>query len=249
MIIIGITGPIGHGKTTVADSFASLEPTLCHFESSSIISEVGNAMHKVLQAIPNASDLASINNWIQNLPDILEQTVHIPASFDQLKLTEQGFKDYPIEYQKLILHIQNLKRSPDLAKQEITPQNKDHYRPFLQWLGGYLPERIDPGIWYKELVRRIHDSAQKGCEFCIVGGLRYTVDAELLRAEGAKIIKIYRPGYLQNDMLDPTERERENIQVDATILSTGTLDDLKRCTEVVWRDIKAGNLQAEYRTA
>lgn len=249
MIIVGITGPIGHGKTTVADTLAELEPTLCHFESSNIIAEVANAMHATLTEVPDPSDLTSLNDWIAKLPAILFQTVHVHTTYEDIMLTEQAFKDHPIDYQKLILHVENLQREPSLLRQQITPENKNYYRPFLQWLGGYLPQKIDPGMWYREVVRRVHGSELQGCKFCIVGGLRYPIDANILRETGAKIIKIYRPGHLQNDMLDPTERERENIQVDSTILSTGTVEDLKRCTKQVWQDIKSNNLQHEYRTA
>jgi len=249
MIIVGITGPISHGKTTVADTLAELEPALCHFESSFIISEVANAMHATLQSAPDPYDIDALNTWLQQLPAILEQTVHVQTTFDTIKLTEQAFKDHPVDYQKLILHVENLRRDPKLMQQAIDPENKNYYRPFLQWLGGYLSQKVDPGIWYTEVVRRVHAAEQRGCQFCIVGGLRYPTDATILRGVGAKIIKIYRPGHLQNDMLDPTERERENIQVDATILSTGTLDDLKKCVAVVYHDLQNDQLKTEYQTA
>ena len=34
MILLGLTGPIGHGKTTFADALAKIEPTTVHLETS-----------------------------------------------------------------------------------------------------------------------------------------------------------------------------------------------------------------------
>jgi dephospho-CoA kinase len=51
MIILGMTGPIGHGKTTFADALSDLVPSTVHFESSLIIAEVANDMHAAFRVI------------------------------------------------------------------------------------------------------------------------------------------------------------------------------------------------------
>jgi hypothetical protein len=84
---------------------------------------------------------------------------------------------------------------------------------------------------------------------CLVGGLRYPTDAAILRGAGAIIVKVYRPGHLQSDMLDPTERERQNIQVDCTIMSNGSVADVKEFARRFYADLQAGKLQHIYRTA
>ena len=84
---------------------------------------------------------------------------------------------------------------------------------------------------------------------CIVGGLRFPNDAQLLKQAGAIIIKVYRPAHLQYDVLDPTERERYNITVDCTVVSNGTVDDIKRCAQKVLGDISANHLQPLYYAA
>lgn len=244
-----MTGPISHGKSTFASALHDLEPKTVHLEFSIVVARVANALHAVLTEIPDPYDVDQLNNWLKSLPSILLETVHARSTFDQLKLDPIQIEQHPIEYQKLIMHVENLRHEPELARQAITLENKEKYRPFLQWLGGYLVQKVDSGIWHREVVRLIYDSQAAGAELCIVGGLRYPDDAVALRNVGGIIIKVYRPGHLQNDMLDPTERERDNIPVDCTIMSNGTVDDVKRSAEKVLADIKSGHLQGLYQTA
>lgn len=204
-------------------------------------------MHAALTDIPNPGDTDSLNVWLQALPDVLKQTVGATCTFDQIKLVKETVAAHPVDYQKLILHTENLRRTPQLAKQPITAENKDTYRPFLQWLGGYMVQKIDPGIWWYEILRRIQASADNGCRLCIVGGLRFPTDATILRTAGAKIVKVYRPGHLQNDMLDPTERERDKIQVDCTIVSKGTVENVKATAAKFLQDLRQNQLQETYQ--
>ncbi len=249
MLVIGMTGPISHGKTTFASALTELEPLTIHIESSLVIAQVANAMHVVLNKVPDPYDINSLNDWLKYLPQILETTVHVKVSFDKLILDQQQIEQHPIEYQKLIMHVENLRRDPKLARQAITIENKENYRPFLQWLGGYLVQKVDAGIWYNQIVRLVKDAASTGCKLCIVGGLRFPADAAILRNAGGLVIKVYRPGHLQNDMLDPTERERDNIPVDSTVISNGTLEDVKRCATIFLNDLKSGQLKLIYQTA
>ncbi len=249
MIILGVTGPIGHGKTTFAEALTELEPTTVHFESSLIIAEVGNALHAALTDRPDPYNVERLNNWLQALPAILLEVTHVRCTFDQIKLDQRAMEKHPIEFQKLILHAENLQRKPELMQQQITKITKESYRPFLQWLGGYLVQHIDSGIWYNEIVRRIRQANATGAKLCIVGGLRYPADAAILRGAGALIIKVYRLGHLQSDLMDPTERERQNIQVDCTIMSNGSLADVKKFAPLFYADLQTNKLQSTYHTA
>jgi len=249
MIILGMTGPIGHGKSTFAKAVKELEPSSVHFESSMVVAEVANALHANLQQLPERDDIDSINRWLRSLPSILLETVHARCTFDQIELTIDAIERHPIEYEKLLLHIENLHRNPSLASQTITIENKESYRPLLQWLGGYLVKKIDPGIWYKEIVRRIYEVQDKGYKVCLIGGIRFPTDADYVRQVGGTIIKVYRPGHLQYDLLDPTERERDNVTADTTIVSNGTIADMTICARTVLDDIANNRLQTTYYTA
>lgn len=242
-----MTGPIGHGKTTLANALAKLEPNTVHLETSMVIIEVANALQESLKKPFDPYDVDALNEWLKALPDVLERTLHIECSFEQIKLDPIAVTQHPVEYQKLILHAENVRRDFRLARQKINLDNKEAYRPLLQWLGGYLVGRVDSGIWYNELVKRIKQVERAGCQLCIVGGLRFPTDGATLREEGAFIVKVYRPGHLQNDMLDPTERERENIIVDSTIMSNGTIEDVSVFAEQFLSDLRSGDIQTLYQ--
>lgn len=249
MVILGITGPISHGKTSFAEYLTKLEPSALHFEAGMVVAEVANAMQKALTDIPDAYNVNSLNNWLHCLPSILAEILHVECTFKDIELNQAIIEQHPIEYQKLILHIENLSRTPELLKQEITYENKEQYRPLLQWIGGYLVQKIDPGIWYNEIIRRIHASAKAGANLCVVGGLRFPNDAAIIRANGGIIIELYRPGHLHSDSLDPTERERQNIKADCTILNNGSLADLELFASVFLADLHNKQLDKTYRTA
>jgi len=246
MIIIGMTGPIGHGKSTFAKEAMLIEPSSKRLESSMIIAEVANALHDSTTVIPEKDDIDAINVWLRPLPSILLEVVHAKCSFDQIKLSLPEIESHPVDYEKLSLHLENLSRNKALLTQDITQENKEAYRPILQWLGGYLVNKVDPSIWYKEVVRRVYEIANEGKKLCLIGGLRFPADAQYVRSAGGKIIKVYRPGHLQYDTLDPTEREREDIVPDSTIVSDGTIEDIKKCAVQVLKDIGEGNLKKTY---
>ncbi len=109
-----------------------------------------------------------------------------------------------------------------------------------------MVHKVDRSIWYDEVIKRTADAAKKGFQICLVGGLRFPSDGDAIRKAGGCVIKIYRPGFLSNDLLDPTERERETIQKDSLIISNGGIDDVERCAKKILDDITSGRLQAQY---
>lgn len=249
MIILGFTGPIGHGKSTFSAALHKLEPSHVHLESSMIIAEVADALHASLEQVPDRDDIESINNWLKAMPAILLQKIHVKCTFEQLKLDPDRVIRHPIEYEKLFLHIDNLAHNPELLRQKVTLENKEQYRPILQWLGGYLVRSIEPGVWYKEIVRRAKEYMQQGVKLCTVGGLRYPNDATILRQINATIVKVYRPGHLQYDALDPTERERDNIDADVTVVSDAGINEVSSCAKIFLEDLKSNQLKKTYYTS
>ncbi len=246
MIIIGMTGPIGHGKSTFAKALMQIEPSSQRIESSMVIGEVANNLHASSKTPPDRDDIDAINVWLRPLPSILLETVHAHCTYEQIKIDAEDAKAHPIDYEKLFLHLENLARKPELSRQNINHDNKEEYRPILQWLGGYLVDKVDPDIWYKEIINRARNLNTRGVGLCIIGGLRYPSDAERVKEAGGKIIKVYRPGHLQYDMQDPTERERDNVTSDATVVSNGGIDDVKNVASQVLTDLRSNQLKKIY---
>ena len=247
-MIIGITGPIGHGKTTLANALETIEPSTKHFESSTLISHVIDRLHQELADKPTPSSIDSINDWLATLPDILEDIVHVRPEFSAIKVTKDEVFASPVEYDKLFAHLVSLKNNPGLAKQEITAQNKFEYRPFLQWIGGYLIARVSKGIWYDELIRQAQTAMAEGTKLCVMGGVRYPAEVDIIHAAKGTVIKIVRPDLKEIDITDPTERERNNIQPDTTVINDGSLEELQECAERILSDMKRMKLKPTYHS-
>lgn len=247
MLLVGVTGPIGHGKSTLAEFLARQETASVHTESSTIVAEVADRLNKFfVWESPVQSDLNSVNRWLAHLPPIAASVTHHTIPKSKVKLTHAQIESSPADYDKLWEYIQSAHRTPSLLTEHITANNKILYRSFLQWLGGYLVKHVDVGIWYNELVYRAKMAELNGCNLYIVGGLRFPSDADILRAAGGKILRINRPGSAEEDIHDPTERERGSIAADSTIINNGTLENLLHCAAQVYQDIFNGRLQPGY---
>jgi hypothetical protein len=156
-------------------------------------------------------------------------------------------------------HSVRLTQNPELAEQAITAENKDHYRPILQWLGGYAVKKVSPTVWYDEIVRRIQAAQHGGAELSVVGGVRFPADAEVLRTTGATIVDILRPDVPAADihkqsahyigstnLTDPTERYRSRITYDTRILNNGTVEDLQALAPTFLNDLRSDNVRSLY---
>jgi len=249
MVIIGITGGIGHGKSTMAEAFGRVEPRSRHLESFTVIAEIVNAWHRQTRAVPNPHKLDQVNYWVQLLPNILAQTVHEQVNPASLQFSLKDVAAQPEFYEKLFTHLQTLQKRPDLLTGQLSEINKAEYRPILQWLGGYLVARIDSGIWYKEVMRRAAQAATEGVQLCTIGGLRYPSDAAIVRAGGGYILLIHRPLMNEQDLTDPTERDRYKIQPDITVVNDAGIPELVTCAQSIYTDIKLGKLQVRYVTS
>lgn len=246
MIIFGITGAIGHGKSTLAEAFGKVEPNSKHFESFTVIADVIDAWHAQTTKIPNPHDLTEVNNWLTLLPPILSQYVHVNVDASRLVFTMNDIMANPDRYEKLFVHIQNIQKNPGLLNSHVTDLNKEFYRPLLQWLGGYLVAKVDSGVWYNEIMRQVQQAKAAGIVLSTIGGVRYPKDAEIVRLGGGQIVLIRRPLIGEQDMSDPTERERTHIKPEITILNDAGLAELVQVAQRIYADVKLGRVQSQY---
>lgn len=249
MIIVGITGAIGHGKTTLADYLGQEVGSYQHYESSQIIVEVANALRRSGPLHPAVTDMEGINNWLTSLTSVLNICVHLSPPLESFALTTKRLNDHPEHYEKLFAYLSLMESSPELQTVEITADNKATFRPFLQWLGGYLVKTVSPGIWYEEIMRRIRMNAERGMQLATIGGLRFPQDAEIIRNNGGFILEIKRPGSTNLDLDDITERERKLIAVDAVVSNDSNLADLQQVAHRIYHDLKHRDLRPSYQAS
>jgi hypothetical protein len=244
MKLVGITGGIGHGKSTLAADLAACSPKSQHYESSGIIIEVINAWRAANPPFPADSGIEQINRWLLTLPMALKSVVHTTASQPDLRLTTERLNSYPEHYSKLLDYLLLARDNKQLQKEQITAENKRDHRALLQWLGGYLPKMIDEGIWFDEIIRRVGDL--KDIQLATVGGVRYVADAERVKRAGGVIVEVNRSAHDEQDRVDVTERERAMLKPDTRVLNSASLAALQFCARRLYDDLQNGQLQPQY---
>lgn len=244
--MVGLTGGIGHGKTTFADLLSAQARASTHFETWELVAEVAMALCNENVELPNSSDIDAINQWLFAMPEIVALHAHATLDFNDIRLTPERLAAHPEHYQKLNDYLDLIAVNPELADSDITDENKDTFRPLLQWVGGYLVAQVGAGVWYDELLRRINLLRGSDSQLVTVGGVRYPGDAERLRNNGAIIIELQRIGEPDHDSLDITERERIKIVADCIVQNDSNLDRLERCAHKVYTDLATRHLQQHY---
>lgn len=242
MVIIGITGAIGHGKTTFGQALQSVETHATHYDSSQIITDLAQAWLNAAPVLPSVDNYDEINQWIKAVVPIINRTYGLRARFDQIKIKPEEVKANLADYEKLFAFL----RQPSVDFSLPGETAKESYRTLLQWMGGYFVKKIDDGIWYNYIANQIKRDQADGIILCTVGGVRYPKDAEIIRATGGVIINIERPGFGEADVTDITERERRNIVADSRVINDGDLGDLQACARQLYNDAKASQLKPSY---
>ncbi len=247
--ILGITGPIGSGKSTFSELLAMAEPHSVIYESGEVIIEIAEQFNKALASELSFevadNDVDVINQALIWLTGVISEQLHKDIVWSQLALTKHRRAVHPEYYEKLFAYLKQLRAHPALANQHITKDNKATYRPLLQWLGGYLVATVSKTVWFDEIFRRI-DRYDAGKKLIIINGLRYPTDAELVRSHSGFILTIERPT-IQALADDITEASRSKITADSLILNNGTLDDLTQLARRVWDEASISRLQKLYK--
>lgn len=244
MILIGITGPIGHGKSTLARFLADQEPNSRIFESSEVISLVATELNTFFEdANPDRENLEAINVWLSHLPQILSTRLGGTYAADVFVITKEQIEAVPRDYEKLFEYIDLVQKNPGLVDIPITQENKAQYRAILQWIGGYCVTHIRRTIWNEELIRRAINAS---CPVAILGGVRFAEEAQNIQAHGGVMIEIERSNSGSQDSDDPTERERSKIAVDATVRNDQNLETLQNKSIQLLLDLKANTVKTTY---
>lgn len=246
MVIVGLMGGIGHGKTSFAQFLNVQSKHGRSIESSDLIIEVANALRHESPKHPQPTDTAGINRWLQALPDILRITVHCPVDFNKLALSPAKLKNNPLRYAKLLEYLEIMQAEPAMQTVEIDARNKQQFRSLLQWLGGYLVKNANEGIWFDEIIRRIRLEGTKGLELATVCAVRFTGDAERIRNAGGYIVEVRREAAGELDPTEVTERERSLIKPDSSVANNGSLAELNACAVQVYKDLIMRELKPHY---
>lgn len=251
MILVGICGPIGSGKTTFAGLLTGVDPDhSLHLETSGVVTELANTfnteLHKRLEILLSESSLVPLSNeLITTLLPHLSSMANEEIALDMVEITAQDFEAHPDWYEKLFVYLQQAKSDPTILDTEITIENKNNYRPLLQWIGGYFLYKLSNRLlWYEELLRRAQN-ADPGVQVVAMTAPRQPAEAEFIQQAGGKVLKLDRPG-LVSDANDVTERHVAEIVPDATIINDGSLTDLQSLAGKVHDDLLQDTLKSSY---
>ena len=129
MIIVGLTGGIGHGKTTFANLLASQAKTSRHYETWELVAEVGAALRNAGGRHPAPNDIPAINRWLSALTDIIASHLHVIVSYESLKITRAKVAKNPDHFVKLFAYLQSVHEDVIRDHDEITAETKELFRP------------------------------------------------------------------------------------------------------------------------
>ncbi len=250
MLILGITGPIGHGKSTLAKAFMAIDKSATRIESSTLIAEVANEWLKNFpkELLVDDHDLDVLEAWTTELSIIASKKLQVKIHPEQLLITKETFDKEPETVARLIRYISLIEQGVVEINSKIVDGNKDKNRAILQWLGGFLIVRVGKGVWYDEIERRILKAETEAKSLCLVGGIRYPYDAEVIRRNGGKMAKLIRKDLPPRDSSDITEAHWAKLEVDTVIRSTASKEALAEMARAVYEDLLADDLLPEYNS-
>lgn len=246
--LLGITGAIGSGKSTFASCLADTTEDHAIYETWQVVAEIAAAFNQALKAElayeTAGSPLELANQVLIWLPDAISENLHHDVVWNQLAIVKHDTLTRPELYEKLFAYLKQVDKDRALLDTPLTDATKEHFRALLQWLGGYLVAKLSKTIWYDEMMRRVQ-LRNPTTSLVIIGGVRYTSDAVVLREHGGKIIGVERPG-TNPQPADVTEAERSGIKPDIIVVNNGTIGQLGTLAETLVNDLAAGQAGDRY---
>ncbi|PID32423.1 hypothetical protein CR970_00675 [Candidatus Saccharibacteria bacterium] len=249
MNIVGLTGAIGHGKSAIANALQHYDSQALHLETNMPIMELANALQNDLISMQVSSSPEFVASWLCNLPIHIDRYMHDTVLPEDVCPTIQDLRENTDQHQKLFTYLETMQANPDLVGATIDADNKETYRPLLQWIGGYMIRRLGLLVWVGEIMERVRDYQANGGTLAIIGGLRSQPEANLVRDAGGVVVYVRRPDTPERDTSDATEVTRKAITHDAMVINNGTLQQLDACALQLLQDIRAGKVQATYDAA
>lgn len=249
MILVGLTGGIGQGKTTVSRMLRELAGAgpECDLETSYIIAELANvwiASWPARLMVPAGEDIIDLGNaLIELLPDAVHQLLGKGVALEQLQIERS---DESLAFnQQLIGYLQARVVAGGSGRGQfpdpITPINKALHRPLFMWLGASLVVKVDPRIWGDALQQRIQALSAAGQQFVTVGGIRSKHEVEMMHRHSGLVVRVVRPeAQISSDL---TERLMLEVIPDTELVNNGTFEELEAATGRLYRDVIAGRLQ------
>jgi len=246
MRYIPVTGDIQAGKSTFADTIETLHGSAIHIETFEIIAEVATQFNKSFHP-EHGTPVERINHWLGQMPGVLKKVLDIDVNYGDITISQKHIEAEPAAYVKMFGFLSLLDSKTNIARQKITSDNKEKYRPELQWIGGHLVSRVDKNIWFKEVVRRAEAEESRGVDLCITTAVKYKSDELYMRTfEGTVIPKIVRAELPTRDATDPTERESSLVTPDTILYNNGDLAQYKNSIEQFYKDYIDGTVQSAY---
>ncbi|MEO8785375.1 MAG: hypothetical protein ABI221_03735 [Candidatus Saccharimonadales bacterium] len=246
MQIVGLTGAIGHGKSSLLKALQAIEPSSVAAESSELISHVANDWLATIKQPLDPTSVDSLNAGIQKLIAVLAADLGVDVQPDSLLIKQADIQTKSPNVAKLVEYWQLVQANPSHMALPIGLANKDLHRPILQWLGGFLVQRVGTGVWYDHLVGSARAAATKGAKLAIISGLRFTTDADVIKQTDGAVLQVLRPQLAEADLLDPTERDRAKIVADSLIVNDGSLLQLGNLARQLYSDLKSNRLESSY---
>jgi hypothetical protein len=248
MVIAGICGAIGSGKSTLAELLVNFEKDkTAHLETSTVVIELARTFNQAFLAARRVDPKArpNPNELIRALLPQLSQILGRQIILSEMMIEEADKAANPSYYEKLDAYYDFIDKNAFLLNEDITPTNKSNYRSLLQWIGAYMPYRLnEPALWPKELYRRIQ-TLPESMSLVVVTAPRSPEEADYIHAIGGYIILIERPLVLA-DRTDVTERHVAEIKPEAVVTNDGNLVQLTLIAQELYRDLQIGTLQPHY---